>query len=97
MKPLPIPVSFSWDKGNVDKNWKKHKVHFKEAEEVFFNRPLKIFSDKKHSGKEKRFLGLGTTNSKRRLITIFTLRKNKIRIISVRDQSKKEKRLYAKK
>ena len=64
---LLIPCSFDWDKGNVDKNWEKHKVHFKETEEIFFNKPLKIFSDKKHSKRKKRFTALGTTNLKRKL------------------------------
>jgi len=94
---LSIPLAFNWDKGNVDKNWKKHKVHFKEAEEVFFNHPLKIFPDKGHSGKEKRFLALGKTNLKRKLSIIFTLRENRIRIISARNQSRKERRYYEKK
>ena len=94
---LPVPLAFDWDQGNLEKNWKKHKVHFKEAEEIFFNKPLKIFPDKKHSTKEKRFLALGFTNSRRRLTIIFTIRENIIRIISVRDQSKKERIIYAKK
>lgn len=94
---LPIPRSFDWDKGNIDKNWKKHKVYFKEAEEVFFNRPLKVFLDKKHSEREKRFVALGVTNLKRRLTIIFMLRKESIRIISARNQSKKERGEYEKK
>ena len=94
---LPVPLAFNWDQGNIEKNWEKHKVHFKEAEEIFFNKPLKIFPDKEHSGREKRFLALGLTNSRRRLTIIFTIRENIIRIISVRDQSKKERIIYAKK
>jgi hypothetical protein len=93
---LPIPISFNWDKGNVDKNWKKHQVHFKEAEEIFFNRPLKIFSDKGHSIKEQRFAALGVTNLKRRLTIIFIYRNNKIRVISARNQSQKERGEYEK-
>jgi len=94
---LPIPLAFNWDKGNIDKNWKKHKVHFEEAEEVFFNKPLKIFPDKGHSKKEKRFLALGTTNRRKNLTIIFTFRGNKIRVISARGQSRKERSEYAKK
>lgn len=97
MVKLPVPASFGWDKGNTDKNWKKHKVHFKEAEEIFFNKPLKIFKDVKHSQKENRFVGLGVTNKKRKLYIVFTVRGKKIRIISARNQSKKERRLYEEK
>lgn len=94
---LPVPVSFEWNKGNLEKNWKKHKVHFKKAEEIFFNRPLSIYKDIKHSQKENRLVALGVTNKKRKLYSAFTVRNKKIRIISVRDQSKKERELYAKK
>ncbi|MFH1561383.1 MAG: BrnT family toxin [Patescibacteria group bacterium] len=94
---LPVPLLFDWDEGNLNKNWEKHKVRFKEAEEVFFNRPLKIFSDKYHSKREKRFVALGITDKNRNLITIFTIRKGAIRIISVRDQNRKERKKYEEK
>lgn len=94
MKELPVPLSFSWNTGNIDKNWKKHRVHFKEAEEVYSNKPLKIFKDIKHSQREDRYIALGITNKRRRLNISFTIRNNKIRVISARDQSRKERRLY---
>ena len=94
---LPTPLSFEWDKGNLEKNWEKHNVHFKEAEEVFLNKPLKTYRDKKHSQKEERFTALGVTDAGRRLHIILTIRKEGLRIISARNQSRKERRLYAKK
>jgi uncharacterized protein len=94
---LPKPIAFDWDKGNLEKNWQQHKVHFREAEEAFMNIPLKIFKDKNHSQLEERYLALGVSNSKRRLSLVFTVRAEKIRIISARDQSKKERTLYEKK
>lgn len=94
---LPVPLSFEWDRGNLKKNWKKHKVHSREAEEVFFNEPVKIFPDLKHSTSEKRFQALGVTDKKRYLAVIFTIRHDKIRIVSVRNQSRKERARYAKK
>lgn len=33
-------TGFEWDKGNNDKNWRKHRVSREEAEQVFSNRPL---------------------------------------------------------
>jgi len=97
MVSLPVPISFNWDKGSLEKNWKKHKVHFKEAEEVFFNKPLKIFLDIRHSIVEKRFQALGVTDNRRKLTIFFTIRNKKIRIISVRNQNKKEEKRYVKK
>lgn len=96
MSKLPAPLSFDWDQGNVDKNWKKHRVHYKEAEEIFLNKNLKIYKNIKHSQEEKRLSALGVTNRRKFLYISFTIRGDKIRIISARDQSKKERKLYAK-
>ena len=85
---------FDWDHGNREKNWIKHKVDYKEAEEMFFNKPLLIDEDLRHSSKEKRFEGLGQTNKGRELFIAFTIRDNKIRIISARDQDNKERKKY---
>ncbi|PKA22992.1 hypothetical protein CH381_28025 [Leptospira sp. mixed culture ATI2-C-A1] len=85
---------FDWDKGNVEKNWIKHKVKPGETEEFFFNEPLLVVSDDVHSEKEKRFAALGISNYSRKLFAVFTVRNNKIRIISVRDMSKKERKVY---
>lgn len=94
---IPEPVAFDWDKGNTDKNLYQHNVSGKEAEEVFSNEPLKIFEDIKHSQLEQRFVAYGVTNSNRRLTIVFTLRKQKIRVISARDQNKKERITYEEK
>ena len=86
---------FSWDKGNLLKNWVSHKVMSSEAEEIFFNKPLKFLSDIKHSSQtEIRFQALGKSDRGRFLCVIFTVRLNKFRIISARDMSKKERSFY---
>ena len=97
MKKLPKPLAFEWDKGNVNKNFKKHKVTNIEAEEIFKNNPLIIFDDANHSLTEKRFIAHGITSKERNLTIIFTLRSQKIRIISARIQNKKERKIYEKK
>jgi uncharacterized DUF497 family protein len=87
---------FDWDDGNILKNWIKHGVTAGECEEIFFNEPLLLIDDSQHSQTEKRYLALGKTNEGRILTVIFTIRKNKIRIISARDQSQKERNFYEK-
>lgn len=94
VKIIPEPISFEWDESNLNKNWDKHKVIHSESEEIFFNKPRKIFKDIKHSQKEERFIAFGTTNKSRKLYIVFTIRKDRIRIISARDQSKRERRFY---
>lgn len=86
---------FDWDSGNVQKNREKHRVVFVECEEVFQHGPV-IFPDPEHSGVELRFLALGWTVQGRQLAVIFTIRRNKIRVISARNMSRKERRTYAK-
>ena len=96
MRILPKPTEFSWDKGNIDKNLKKHHVTIIEAEEMFMGEPF-ITADPAHSTKaEKRFQALGQSKSNRRLFAVFTIRTNKIRVVSVRDMSKKEEQAYEK-
>lgn len=90
-------VSFEWDKGNLNKNFKKHKVANQEAEEIFTDEASFIFEDKTHStDKEKHYGIFGKTGEGRLLSIVFTLREEKIRIISARDISKKERRSYEK-
>ncbi len=93
MKILAEPISFEWDKGNIDKNFVKHGVTNKEAEEIFNNQPL-ISEDVKHSKREIRFQALGKTDKKRLLFLSFTVRYDRIRIISARDMNKKEVSRY---
>lgn len=97
MKILPEPITFEWDKGNTDKNYKKHKVSNRDAEEVFENEPKFIFGDEKHSAKEKRHMIWGVTDKGKKLSIFFTIRNYKVRIISARDMNKKERREYEEK
>lgn len=96
MKTLPEQIVFDWDQGNIDKNVVKHGVSNKEAEAVFINKPLLVSEDIKHSAKEKRFQALGRTDEGRLLFVSFTMRGQKLRIISVRDMNGKEEDIYEK-
>ena len=87
-------TGFEWDKGNSLKNWLKHHVSEGETEEVFFNEPLVILEDEKHSSHESRFWALGHTDQGRLLLIVFTVRKNLVRVISARTMNKKEKENY---
>ncbi|HET6332063.1 MAG TPA: BrnT family toxin [Polyangiales bacterium] len=87
-------VGFQRDAGNSDKNWELHHVSRPEAEQIFFNRPIVVTADAKHSQVEARFAALGQANDGRLLLVIFTIRQNLIRVISVRDQSQEERKVY---
>jgi len=85
---------FEWDEGNSLKNHVKHQVSKVECEQVFFNEPLIVHDDLKHSQNEKRWFLLGNTDLQRLLFIVFTIRNNLIRVISARDMNKKERKIY---
>lgn len=88
---------FDWDEGNSGKNWHIHRVTDAECEEVFFNLPLIVGSDKEHSNRESRFYALGRTENSRWLFVAFTIREDLIRVVSARDMTRREQRKYAEK
>ncbi|MBN9249728.1 MAG: hypothetical protein BGO03_17615 [Mesorhizobium sp. 61-13] len=87
---------FDWDAGNSRKNAEKHDVGQAETEEVFFNEPLLIVDDERHSQSEPRYHALGHTEAGRLLHITFTLRQHDrlIRVISARDMHRKERAIY---
>lgn len=97
MKIFKEPLGFDWDKGNQDKNFLQHQVTDEECEEVFFDVKKRILKDILHSDKENRFILIGQTKKQRILFMVFTLRKDKVRVISARDLNQKERRLYEEK
>jgi uncharacterized DUF497 family protein len=91
-------TGFQWDTGNAYKSKDKHGVTQGEAEEIFFNQPLLVSSDEKHSSQEVRYMALGVTAVGEFLSVVFTLRKQGtlIRVVSARPMSKKERAFYEK-
>jgi uncharacterized DUF497 family protein len=85
---------FQWDAGNSGKIWETHRVTPTECEELFFNQPLVLGEDEKHSGAEERLYTLGQTDAGRFLFVVITIRGHLIRVISARDMSRKERRIY---
>ncbi len=89
-------IEFKWDKGNLDKSYAKHGITPKEAEEIFISEETFVVPDVKHSQKEDRFIILGKSAAGRSLFVVFTIRKNKVRIVSTRRMHKREVEKYEK-
>ena len=87
-------VGFQWDEANRDKNWYLHQETDSECEQVFFNAPLILAPDTRHSSGEARYYVLGCTDANRWLFVAFTIRENYIRVISARDMNQKEVKKY---
>jgi len=94
MVSAPDFEGFDWSGGNAEKNWQRHGVAPAEAEQVFFNLPLLWGADPMHSGAERRFYALGQTDEGRALFIAFTLRGRRLRVVSARAMSRKERRAY---
>lgn len=90
---IPSFEGFEWDSANLG-HIKKHDVFYGECEEIFFNKPLLVNADEGHSQNEERFQALGVTRESRLLFIVFIVRNNKIRVVSARDQNKKERRPF---
>jgi uncharacterized DUF497 family protein len=90
-------TGFDWDEGNARKN-ERRGVSPAEIEQVFLHRPIFFTRDEQHSQVEDRFLALGVSDEGRLLHITFTLRSGgtKIRPISVRPMSRKERTVYEK-
>jgi len=85
---------FEWDDGNIHKNLIRHLVTQQEAEEAFLVSPGTPFRDERHSRDEERWLMYGQSAAGRRLTVAFTIRATRLRVISVRDMSREERRRY---
>src|SRR5712691_9060363 len=89
-------AGFDWDDGNSRKSADKHDVSQAEAESIFFNDPLIVGEDARHSETEQRLHALGKTAQNRLLHISFTLRQKgtMVRVISARDMNRKERKAY---
>jgi len=90
----PEETEFEWNAGNAEKNWLRHQVSQAECEQVFFNRPFVVTEDDLHSHSEARFYALGRTDADRLLFVVYTLRGEKVRVISARDMTRQERKEY---
>jgi uncharacterized protein len=90
---------FEWDTRKAAVNRAKHGVSFEEAGTVFGDPDALDGPDLSHSERESRFLRLGRAVTGRVLIVAYTVRRRddgeRIRIISARRASRKERAAYA--
>ena len=87
-------MEFEWDPQKAEESLRDHGVAFPEAQTVFGD-PLEItIPDPDHSEGEFRFLSLGRSEADRLLIVSYTERGSRIRIISAREATPRERRDY---
>jgi len=87
-------MEFEWDSNKAKLNLEKHGISFHEAATVL-NDPLSFtFPDPAHSRGENRYVIIGTSQFGQLLVVAHTDRGNKVRIISARKATSREKRFY---
>ncbi len=87
-------MEFEWDPLKAEDNLKKHGVDFTEAATVFSD-PLSItYSDPDHSLDEDRYIIIGSSSANRLLIVAHTDRDEGTRLISAREVTSRERKLY---
>jgi len=88
-------IVFDWDQWNVQKNESQHGVSRLEAESAFYDPHYRLFEDQRHSShNERRYILYGRSLEARVLMVGFTRRGRKVRIITARPASRKERRIY---
>jgi hypothetical protein len=89
-----MKLTFEWNEVKAKANFKKHKVKFEEGKTIFNDPFLFTFPDSKHSGNEERYINIGLSANGRVIILTHTERQGKIRIISCRKATTRERRFY---
>jgi uncharacterized protein len=87
-------LEFEWDPAKARGNWRKHRVSFVEAVQVFSDPLAATVADPDHPEAEARWLTFGATFAGRRLVVSYTERGDSIRIISVRPMTTRERIAY---
>ena len=89
-----MDVEFEWDPAKATANVTKHGVAFEQAITVFGD-PLEMtISDDFHSRAEQRFISMGRSESGRLIVVVYTERDQRVRIISAREATPRERRQY---
>ena len=87
-------IKFEWDDDKARQNIKKHKVSFEEAVTVFGDFVSLTISDSTHSETEDRWIIIGESNIHRLIVVVHTERRDRIRIISARQATLRERKEY---
>jgi uncharacterized DUF497 family protein len=87
-------MRFEWDNNKAESNILKHGITFEEAVTVFADPYLLFTEDSKNSLREEREWAIGESEKGSILVVIFTMRDEKIRIISARKATKRERKRY---
>jgi uncharacterized DUF497 family protein len=87
-------MEFEWDDSKAARNIAKHGVSFEEAATIFGDPLAMTYYDPDHSQDEDRFLTFGHSEEGKLLVVSHTDRDDRIRIISARQATRRERKAY---
>ena len=87
-------MQFEWDSQKSSANESAHDVSFAEASEVFDDDLSSTVHDPDHSADEDRYLIFGCSKAGRYLVVSYTERNERIRLISARTMTPRERTAY---
>ncbi|MBF0481963.1 MAG: BrnT family toxin [Desulfovibrionaceae bacterium] len=87
-------MQFEWDERKRTSNREKHGIDFEDAPAVF-SPDMIVFEDHRREYGEQRYIGMGTLCG-RIVVTVFTVRGDTVRIISMRKANRREAAYYEK-
>ena len=85
---------FEWDAQKAGENEQKHGVSFIEASEVFDDDHSSSVPDPDHSSDEARYLIFGMSKQGKHLVVSYTERGDRIRLVSARQMTSRERKAY---
>lgn len=86
---------FDWGEKKNKTNFKKHKIRFEDAKEIFSGPFVPwTFQDMRKDYKEARYITIAPISENAMLVVVHTKRQGKVRIISARKANKRERRKY---
>lgn len=86
-------MEYEWDSAKAKANFRKHRISFADAALALEDPQALTLADPDASG-EQRFVSLGSDPTGRVLVTVFTPRGRRTRIISSRKASRNERQAY---
>ena len=87
-----MSLLFEWDEEKAEMNLKKHGIPFETAAKVFLDENRIEIYDEDHSLDEDRYITIGLADEV--LFVVYTERKPKIRLISARLATARERSVY---
>ena len=87
-------MQFEWDPAKAARSLAKHRVSFDEASTVLGDPLAGTILDPRHSGGERRFIAIGRSTSQRLITIAHAEREDRVRIISARRATRRERKHY---